>query len=245
MDRKLNPACQMFLIPASAFLTAVRIAGTEGLKAGAGCVVGFARFVRIAGVVIAGCISSIPTVTIAAPQHQTIVFMRHGEKPPEGLGQLDCQGLNRALALPQVLTTKFGTPDYIFAPDPRQQVLDHGNLYYYIRPLATIEPTAIRLGKPVSTRFGYEQIAGLQTELADPQYYNALIFVAWEHKMLVQLARNLVASAGGDPSGVPDWSGSDFDSLYVLRFDRDENMVSVKFRRDSEGLNNEATTCPQ
>ena len=31
----------------------------------------------------------------------------------------------------------------------------------------------------------------------------------------------------------------------LLRFDRDENMVSVKFRRDSEGLNNEATACPQ
>jgi hypothetical protein len=89
--------------------------------------------------------------------------MRHGEKPAEGLGQLDCQGLNRALALPHVLKRKFGIPDYIFAPDPRQLVLDHGNLYYYIRPLATIEATAIRLGKPVNTRFGYKQIAGLQT----------------------------------------------------------------------------------
>ena len=35
-----------------------------------------------------------------AAERETIVFMRHGEKPPEGLGQLDCQGLNRALALP-------------------------------------------------------------------------------------------------------------------------------------------------
>jgi hypothetical protein len=170
--------------------------------------------------------------------------MRHGEKPPEGLGQLDCQGLNRALALPQILKRKFGIPDYIFAPDPRQQVLDHENLYYYIRPLATIEPTAIRLGKPVNTRFGYKQIAGLQTELTDSHYYNALIFVAWEHNLLVQLARNLVQSAGGNPSVVPDWSGTDFDSLYVLRFDRDQNSVSVTFTRRSEGLNDQPTTCP-
>lgn len=33
----------------------------------------------------------------------TIVIIRHGEKPSAGLGQLSCQGLNRALALPQVL----------------------------------------------------------------------------------------------------------------------------------------------
>jgi hypothetical protein len=227
MDRTLNAAWQTFLRPAPAFAA-----------------VSFARLARALVLVIVGSISGLPTTTIAAPQQQTIVLMRHGEKPPEGLGQLDCQGLNRALALPPILKRKFGIPDYIFAPDPRQQVLDHENLYYYIRPLATIEPTAIRLGKPVNTRFGYKQIAGLQTELTDSRYYNALIFVAWEHNLLVQLARNLVESAGGNPSVVPDWSGTDFDSLYVLRFDRDQNSVSVTFTRRSEGLNDQPTTCP-
>jgi hypothetical protein len=28
---------------------------------------------------------------------KTIVFVRHGEKPQGGFGQLNCQGLNRAL----------------------------------------------------------------------------------------------------------------------------------------------------
>jgi hypothetical protein len=227
MDRTLNAAWQTFLRPAPAF-TAIR----------------FARLARALGLVIIGCMSGIPTITIAASQQQTIVFMRHGEKPLEGLGQLDCQGLNRALALPQVLKKKFGRPDYIFAPDPRQQVVDEGNLYYYIRPLATIEPTAIRLGKPVNTKFGYQEIDGLQRELSDSRYYNALIFVAWEHKLLVELVRNLVASALGNPSVVPDWSGTDFDSLYVLRFNRDQNKLSVKFTHRFEGLNNQPTTCP-
>jgi hypothetical protein len=31
---------------------------------------------------------------------ETIIFIRHGEKPLSGLGQITCQGLNRALALP-------------------------------------------------------------------------------------------------------------------------------------------------
>ncbi len=33
---------------------------------------------------------------------ETLVFVRHGEKPAQGYGQLNCQGLNRALALPAV-----------------------------------------------------------------------------------------------------------------------------------------------
>ena len=44
--------------------------------------------------------------------------LRHGEKPLLGLGQLTCKGLNRALALPQVLLAKFGKPSFIFARIP-------------------------------------------------------------------------------------------------------------------------------
>jgi hypothetical protein len=33
---------------------------------------------------------------------ETIVLLRHGEKPEGGLGQLNCQGLNRALVAPVI-----------------------------------------------------------------------------------------------------------------------------------------------
>jgi len=39
-----------------------------------------------------------------ARAEETIVFMRHGEKPSDGYGQLTCQGFNRSLAIPTVLT---------------------------------------------------------------------------------------------------------------------------------------------
>jgi hypothetical protein len=42
---------------------------------------------------------------------ETIVLLRHGEKPEGGLGQLNCQGFNRALALPQVIAKEFGKSD--------------------------------------------------------------------------------------------------------------------------------------
>ena len=72
------------------------------------------------------------------PVTETIVLVRHGEKPADGLGQLNCQGLNRALALPAVIEKLFGRPDAIFAPDPAQSKEDYGRLYNYVRPLATI-----------------------------------------------------------------------------------------------------------
>jgi len=66
----------------------------------------------------------------AQDKTETIVCIRHGEKPPAGLGQLTCQGLNRALRLPQVLLTKYGKPDFIFAPDPNQIIM--------IRPVTSV-----------------------------------------------------------------------------------------------------------
>jgi len=77
---------------------------------------------------------------------ETIVCIRHGEKPHGGLGQLTIRGLNRSLALPEVLLQKYGTPQFIFAPNPSEKV--DGARYFYIRPIATIEPTAIRCGLP-------------------------------------------------------------------------------------------------
>ena len=73
---------------------------------------------------------------------ETIIFIRHAEKPLAGLGQINCRGLNRALALPAVLTSKFGKPDQIYAPDPTGKVHDPAGTFDYLRPLATIEPAA-------------------------------------------------------------------------------------------------------
>ncbi len=85
----------------------------------------------------------------AAEGHEeTIVLIRHGEKPAGGLGQLNCQGLNRSLALPRVLIAKFGKPAFIFAPNPQQEANENGQRYDYIRPLATIEPRRFNSASP-------------------------------------------------------------------------------------------------
>src|SRR6516164_5807366 len=126
-----------------------------------------------------------------ATAKETIVFVRHGEKPPQGLGQLDCRGLNRALTLPTVIQKSFGKPDAIFAPNPSDQKSDEGEHYDYVRPLATIEPTAIAFGMPVNAQIGYDDIKGLRKALETPAYRDALVLVGWEHKMIGAIAREL------------------------------------------------------
>jgi hypothetical protein len=180
----------------------------------------------------------------AAPSQQTIVFTRHAEKPAAGLGLIDCQGLNRALALPRVLAAKFGRPDAIFAPDPHQRVRDHGHDYNYVRPLATIVPTAVHFERPITTAFGYKDVVGLRRELTRRRYHDMLVFVAWEHAFLVKVVRQLVADLGGDAGLVPDWAGSDFDGLYVLRITRDGGRRSVAFTRETQGLDGRPAACP-
>jgi hypothetical protein len=176
---------------------------------------------------------------------ETVVFLRHGEKPEKEIGQLNCQGLNRALALPRVLASKFGRPDYIFAPAAsRLSTIEGGVGYNYIRPLATIEPTAIELGMPVNTDFAYSDINALRSELTAQKYQNALIFVAWEHHQLENVVKQLVAQYQGNPDDVPHWKGKDFDSLYIVRITSRDTAKSVSFAQDHEGLSNLSTDCP-
>jgi len=186
----------------------------------------------VLGLAVAGA----SAVSEELPVTETIVMVRHGEKPAGGLGQLDCQGLNRALALPAVIEKLFGRPDAIFAPDPAQSKEDYGRLYNYVRPLATIEPTAIVFGLPVDASIGVSNLDALR--------HNAVVVVAWEHAAIATLARLLVAEHGGDPSIVPDWQGDDFDSMYIVKLTQTGAGTAVTFDRRREGLDGQPTVCP-
>ena len=180
----------------------------------------------------------------AAETTETIVLLRHGEKPPAGLGQIDCQGLNRALALPPVINRMFGKPDAIFAPNPSVRKEDRGRMYDYIRPLATIEPTAVAFGLPVDTSIGQDRVKVLHRRLEAPELRGALVLIAWEHRQIPVLAQALMKAHGGDPDAVPDWKGDDFDSFYVLRITRDGRASTARFEHLREGLDGQPMACP-
>jgi hypothetical protein len=187
--------------------------------------------------------SSAPA-TLAAHDVETIVFVRHGEKPPEGLGQLNCKGLNRALALPAVIAAKYGKPDAIYAPNPGEQKNDNGHSYYYVRPLATIEPTAIQFGMPIQTPYGHSQIDSLGAALVGPQWRGRTVLVAWEHREIEELVRRVVTEHGGNASDVPRWESADFDSIYVVRIDWSGATAHAQFSHEHEGLDGRADDCP-
>jgi hypothetical protein len=175
---------------------------------------------------------------------ETIVIMRHGEKPAGGYGQLTCQGLNRALALPRVLGRQFGKPDAIFAPDPARTVDDPAGRFDYVRPLATIEPTAVAFGLPVNADLGFNDVLDLAARLQQPVYRSALVFVAWEHVKGEGLARLILTQNGSDAGVVPRWTHSDYDSLYVVKLVRSGGGRKASFALMHEGLDGRPTTCP-
>jgi hypothetical protein len=187
------------------------------------------------------------TAALSEDGIETILFIRHGEKPESGLGQLNCQGLNRALALPSVMANSFGSPDAIFVPNPSIPKEDAGKPYDYVRPLATVEPTAILFGLPIDASIGVSDIEGLKAALERPLslHRNTLILVAWEHKEIVAIAKELLAAHGGDPAVVPKWHGDDFDSIYIVSLSVADDPTKTSFAREHENLDGQPETCPR
>ena len=119
---------------------------------------------------------------------------------------------------------------------------DAAGSFYYVRPLATIEPTAIRYGLPVNTQYGYSDIAGLQTTLLGSAYASSTVFIAWEHLKLQEMVQNIMNRYGNGVT-VPAWPSGDFDSLYVVRLTNTGGAITAQFVHDYQGLNNLPTAC--
>jgi hypothetical protein len=179
----------------------------------------------------------------AATTTETIVFLRHGEKPSGGYGQLTCQGFNRAIQLYDALVPRYGKPAYLFAPNPSPKMADPAGSFYYVRPLATIEPMAIRLGLPVNSHYGYTDTTSLVTALTGSGYASSTVFVAWEHAYLVKAVQAILNKYSAGVT-VPAWTSGDYDGLYVVKLTNTNGYVRATFTKDFEGLNNQPTACP-
>ena len=198
-----------------------------------------------------GCTAKPANDASSAASTETIVVLRHGEKAVDGLGQLNCMGLNRSLALPKVLIGRFGRAHAIFSPSPafqmKESALSGKSYYSYVRPLATIEPTAIQLGLPVDTQLPFKDIDGLQSAVTAPVYANSTVFIAWEHKYAYDFARQMLHTYGLDRSQVPPWPSDDFDTLYVFRITQAAGggKATMTFSVQREGLTGSlSATCP-
>ena len=192
----------------------------------------------------APCVLLLSVASAWATDTETLLFIRHAEKPPAGLGQLSCKGLNRALALGAVLAKTYGKIDAVYAPSPQHQKEDGDGAFDYVRPLATVEPAAVRFGLPVHADFGYKKTDELVDALLAPKYRNATVLVAWEHHRLDTMVPLLVKDLGGDASTVTEWAKDDFDSIWRITILRDGASVKASFSHDKQGLDGQPDTCP-
>ncbi|AJO77874.1 hypothetical protein [Pseudomonas sp. MRSN 12121] len=178
---------------------------------------------------------------------QTLVFLRHAEKPAGGLGQLNCQGLNRAIDLASLLPERFGKANYVFAANPTRNVEEgeFDNSYSYIRPLMTISPSAIKLGLPVNIEFSANDTSQLAEELLHDRYHNSTIYTAWSHGYLPDLINKVARKAVGEKRPITDdWASNDFDSLYVLTLTWHNGKATLDSRSYKQGLDNGEESCP-
>jgi hypothetical protein len=224
-------------------------------------------------------VSNPASVSGALTNAMTLVLLRHGEKalqmngntPAPGTttpnvpenGNMCSIGQTRAQLLPATLSTLFGCPDYIIAPNPSE--LTGSANSFYVRPLATIEPTATTIGFPVYTPYGYTNTPWLAYDLLTNSVFTQtastpnIAFIDWEHNNLINLT-NYIVGAGGltvngltvDPAtqsapfplnGVSyycqpipaGWPSCDYDSIWVLQVHDGSHVCYLHFY---ENLNN-------
>lgn len=169
---------------------------------------------------------------------ETIIMIRHAEKPKSNLGQLSCKGLNRSLLLPAYFKGHFPKPDYIFAPNPG--VKNAG--FNYVRPLATIEPTAIQLVMPVNTEIGYNQDERFVRAISRKKYHHSVVYVAWEHHHLMSIAKRLLLQFHSKKSA-PFWADDDYSMVYVFKISwRHPYAIHLSVQR--QNFKNISSTCP-
>jgi len=78
--------------------------------------------------------------------------------------------------------------------------------------------------------------------LLSPERLGQVILVVWEHHFLNRMVKDLVQLKGGDPNQVPDWPGSEYDRIDILRIPAENGPID--FAQDHENLDHLSDDCP-
>jgi len=160
---------------------------------------------------LAAALLSCAAAASAAPAR--IIVIRHGEKPPSG-DDLDAQGVCRADALATAFPAKFGAPAAIYAMNPNDA---DGSM----RPIETVTPLARALGLTIDHDYTRKQFSQLVSDIMGNSAYDGkLVLICWEHKAIPDLVQAFAAGGWNEGAAVipSKWSGSDFDSAWILNF---------------------------
>jgi hypothetical protein len=163
------------------------------------------RYLKAAIFIMIGLLSACTSVAQSIPAGVAlrVVIIRHGEKPDSG-NNLSCAGLNRALALPVVLDTVTGKPDYTYVP-----TINVGKKTSSDRMFQTITPFAVKKNLNINSNYKEDKTTDAANDVLQK---TGMVLMVWEHSNIPPLAKAL---------GVPgklSWHGKDFDSIWIIDF---------------------------
>ena len=147
-----------------------------------------------------------------------VVIIRHAEKPASGGDNLSCQGQNRATKLPEIITQKFGKPDYIYVP-----ALKSAKTTAHSRMFQTATPLAIKYDIAINSKYSETDYADIANSIFKK---TGTVLMVWSHSEIPALAEALGLS------DAPDWQKQDFDSMWILTYADKTPMLT----KDAEGL---------
>ena len=148
-----------------------------------------------------------------------VVIIRHGEKPASGGDNLSCQGQNRATKLPEIITQKFGKPDYIYVP-----ALKSDKSTAHSRMFQTATPLAIKYDIAINSKYSETDYADIANSVFKK---TGTVLMVWSHSEIPALAEALGVS------DAPDWQKQDFDGVWVLTY----ADIKPRLTQDIEGIN--------
>ena len=170
-------------------------------------------------------------------RNQTLYLLRHADAHPTAYyadGNYVGAGQWRALALPDALRGKI-SPDQVYSTDPSQVTPgtvspsgDHS--WSNVAPSLTVQPYAIANNLP------YHLVTNsLINDKNSPQLTSDFFFtggtfsdhavlLGWQYVQAPQIIRALLASYSYGGTPVPDWSPTDYDSVWTVKIDAEGNL---------------------
>jgi len=167
-----------------------------------------------------------------------IFIIRHGEKSntidslscdSSGVvgDNLSCRGLNRALALSDVLYQKVGIPAHVYVARPHT-----GKSTGSSRMFQTVTPFAVKYNLALNTEFKQTDTVNAAKSILTKKHK---VLVVWEHGNIPGLVRNL-----GVKATVPKWPCTDFDSIWIVTITGKQISFSMT---EKEGID-PSPVCP-
>ena len=156
--------------------------------------------------------------TNSSKAYLKVVIIRHAEKPELG-DNLCPMGQNRALALPAVLDTLIGVPDFTYIPK-----LNTGKATSRVRMLQTITPFAVKHNLTLNSSFKEQDVNEVAADITKK---SGVVLMVWEHSNIPDLAKALGIK------GKLKWKKEDFESIWIIEF---KNQSEPTLRIEQENI---------